>query len=331
MKYYYFWFDSATAEAYTYYQFEFLSVRDGNVIQLAEVGIITEELYDRIQNTAAYTFVDGTKSAYGCPPEYLIDGQTGTKWCIDFFEDGEFVEWRMDKLTSVTGYKMATADDTGESWGNGRNPVSWTLYGSLDGESWTVIDERTDDTTLQNVNCEYFTFTLAEPSASWLYFRFAPQKVETREKWILQLSEFELIVNSEKRVADENAPVFRGYQKTLAVSGDTFGLRLGATIPNNELGSAGFLIDNGETADLLITHSYYSELKGTVGAAVQSVIRSSDYDGKSLIVGILDGIPMSGKAFYTVTPVSYGKDGSLYLGESFTVTCNGAENISIGW
>lgn len=316
MKYYYFWLDSATAEAYAYYRFEFLAIREGTVIQLAEAGIITEELYDRIQSTAAYTFVDGTLSAYGCPPEYLIDGQTGTKWCIDFFEDGEFVEWRMNKLTSITGYKMATGDDTGEKWGNGRNPVSWILYGSLDGENWTVIDEKNDDTTLRNVNCEYFTFELAEPSSSWLYFKFAPQKVETREKWILQLSEFELIVNSEKRTADENAPVFRGYQKSLASGGDTFALRLGATIPNHDLDAAGFLIDNGKVAVLSVSHLYYTELKGNVSGSVQSVVNSSNFGGKALITCALDDIPTSGKSIYTVTPVSFGKDGALYLGES---------------
>lgn len=331
MKYYYFWLDSATAQAYTYYRFDFLAIREGNVIQLAEAGVITEELNEKIQSTAAYTFVDGTKSAYGCPPEYLIDGQTGTKWCIDFFEDGEFVEWRMNKLTSITGYKIATADDTGEAWGKGRNPVSWILYGSLDGEEWTVIDEKEDDVTLQDVNCQYFTFDLTAPSAPWLYFKFAPQKVANREKWLLQISEFELIVNFETRTADENAPVFRGYQKSLPSGGDTFALRLGATLPNNDLDSAGFLIDNGVSVTLLITHSYYSELKGTVGATVQSVVRSSNYDGKSLIIGSLEGIPTSGKAVYTVTPVSYGKDGSLYLGESFTVSCNGADNVSIAW
>ena len=328
MKYYYFWFDEPTVEAYSYFRFEFLAVREGTVIQLAEAGIITEELYEKIQNTAAYTFIDGTKSAYGCPPEYLIDGQTGTKWCIDFVEDGEFVEWRMNRLTSITGYMMATGDDSGEEWAKGRNPVSWILYGSLDGETWEVIDERVDDDTLQDVNCEYFTFSLDEPSEPYLYFKFAPQKVAIRTNWLLQLSEFELITDTTDRVSDADAPVFRGYQKSVE-TGESFSLRLGATIASGDLGSAGFLIDDGTNAILSLSHSYYSELKGTVGGSVQTVVDSESYSGNSLICGILEGIPADQEITYTVTPVSVSKDGKWMLGDSVRVICNGADNISV--
>lgn len=195
MKYYYFWLDRKTDPAYSSYRFDFLAVSDGNVIQLSEVGVITDTMYEKMTETSAYTFLDGTKSAYECPPSYLFDGQVATKWCIDFYEDGEFVEWKMNEPVSVLGYRLSTAADSGEDFGKGRTPVSWVIYGSADREHWNVIDERTDDRTLKDVNCETYTFGLKGASAKYLYFRFCPLKVAAPEKFLLQLSELELIRN----------------------------------------------------------------------------------------------------------------------------------------
>ena len=216
MKFYYFYFDTPTAQAYSYYRFDFTAIGDGTVIQLSEVSIITEELYEKIQSTASYTFIDGTLSAYQCPPENLLDGQTGTKWCFDFYEDGEFITWKMNAPTSISGYRMATGDDSGEAWGAGRQPVSWILYGSLDGENWNVIDQREDDTTIQNVNCQYFDFYLDAPSAQYIYFKFCPLKSGDRTKWLIQLSEFELIRNTADVATSKNAPqAFDGVASTV--------------------------------------------------------------------------------------------------------------------
>ena len=78
-----------------------------------------------------YTALDG----YGKTGESiynLFDNNTGSKWCQGDYGEGTSVEdalwWVVFKTSSpvaVSGYTFTTANDA-----NGRDPKSWTLYGS---------------------------------------------------------------------------------------------------------------------------------------------------------------------------------------------------------
>lgn len=75
----------------------------------------------------------------------------------------------MDAGTAVelSGYRITTANDN-EQYG-GRSPLTWSLLGSntksespTDG-TWTLIDRRENDYTIQDVNYTPFTFTITYP------------------------------------------------------------------------------------------------------------------------------------------------------------------------
>lgn len=70
-------------------------------------------------------------------PGVLVNGQLGDGWFAKI--DGGFT---IDYRTFVrpTSYRIGTGNFTAAAY----DPVSWLLEGSLDGNTWTVVDQRTD-------------------------------------------------------------------------------------------------------------------------------------------------------------------------------------------
>ena len=66
-----------------------------------------------------------------------IDGNSGTKWCID--GPPAKVQWlvKLPGPVSVAQYTLTSANDV-----PARDPRNWTLSGSNDGDAWTVIDTK---------------------------------------------------------------------------------------------------------------------------------------------------------------------------------------------
>ena len=65
------------------------------------------------------------------------DGNPRTKWCT--LRENKDVVWQvhLPQPTEVRSYSLTSADDV-----PGRDPESWKFEGSLDGESWTVVDQQ---------------------------------------------------------------------------------------------------------------------------------------------------------------------------------------------
>jgi hypothetical protein len=89
----------------------------------------------------------GGMNPEGEGPSNLIDGDTSTKWLDRNFNVDEtqttghaVIVIDAGESLSFDGYQWATANDE-----LGRDPVSWKLYGSNDGETWTLIDEVTNE------------------------------------------------------------------------------------------------------------------------------------------------------------------------------------------
>ena len=144
---------------YRYYMLEFTDVRTpgewGPFIQLQEIDLL-DTAGNPVETMKVYTDTFG-KNEYS----WLSDNDMGTKWgglfygSLDVFIDaGEKVR--------LSGYRFYTGADTESQ--PGRNPKSWKFYGSNtysesagEGE-WTLIDERTNDETMQAVNLTPFDF-----------------------------------------------------------------------------------------------------------------------------------------------------------------------------
>ena len=76
----------------------------------------------------------------------LFDNNTGTKWCTNLNtpRPADPATWRTIVMRLAAGspeiasYNLATANDFPD-----RDPVTWTLEGSLDGQRWTPLDAQT--------------------------------------------------------------------------------------------------------------------------------------------------------------------------------------------
>ena len=128
----------------------------------------------------------------------LFDGlkyrSNSTKWCGKFVSNGgTYVIFEASKAGIPVGYTITTGNDN--STYKGRNPRSWKLYGNNEGKNgaWTLIQEVSNDTKLQDVNCTSYDFT-CEGSTPYKYFKWEITGI--RNKDYIQVGEFELKLNT---------------------------------------------------------------------------------------------------------------------------------------
>ncbi|WP_246076185.1 GH92 family glycosyl hydrolase [Amycolatopsis cihanbeyliensis] len=69
--------------------------------------------------------------------ENLVDGSADSKWLA--WEPTGWVEFTLGEPAHITHYALTSANDAAD-----RDPRDWTLSGSTDGEDWTELDSRTD-------------------------------------------------------------------------------------------------------------------------------------------------------------------------------------------
>ena len=144
---------------FRYYKLEFTKLQGGQssgTMQFAEFDLLNDAL-EEIEEMTVYT---GPQGYGGEGWEMSADNNVNTKYCghvegsaIFLFDAGSEVD--------VYGYRIYTANDTQSN--PDRNPSSWKLYGStsqLDegDEGWELIDERTDDHTLEATNYTPYDF-----------------------------------------------------------------------------------------------------------------------------------------------------------------------------
>lgn len=101
-----------------------------------------------------------------------VDGDPGTKWCID--KAGNAVIWQVElvKELTVSTYSLTSADDV-----PGRDPQVWVLEGSTDGKAWTELDKHSNPGKPFEKRHQTKTFEIAKPDAFRFYrFTFTPQQ-----------------------------------------------------------------------------------------------------------------------------------------------------------
>ena len=127
----------------------------------------------------------------------IVDGSTSTKWCLNGGEGNPVhVIFHASHPIFVTGYKISTANDNAQY--TGRNPKSWTLYGStadsnpgVDDASWEVIASVSNDTKLKDVNFTTYTYKLpAETAKAYQSFKWVITARGGGGNNVIQVSEF---------------------------------------------------------------------------------------------------------------------------------------------
>ena len=150
-------------QGYRYYKWEVRNINGGNhsTIQFAEFDILDEN-GEEYPSLYIYRGTESTISHQNWPN--AGDNDVYTKYCAAF-HNGAYFLFDMQEIVMPYGYRIYTANDTQRY--PDRNPCSWRLYGSNtysenpDDECWTLLDEQTNNSTLQAVNYTPFDFNLA--------------------------------------------------------------------------------------------------------------------------------------------------------------------------
>lgn len=79
------------------------------------------------------------------------------------------VTWRTSIPTAVKAYILYSGNDSSEF--TGRAPISWTFYGSNDGENWNVLDEVTES-GIGDVDATPYGYLVDSP-ATYTYYKFS--------------------------------------------------------------------------------------------------------------------------------------------------------------
>jgi hypothetical protein len=93
---------------------------------------------------------------------------------------------------AVKSYSFSTHDDG--DWAN-RAPKSWTIEGSNDNRTWTVIDKVVDDDQIENANYKTFEFVPTNTTDKFRYIRLTLDKMKS-DGWT-QVGEFHVLSTSD--------------------------------------------------------------------------------------------------------------------------------------
>ncbi len=121
--------------SFRYVRFNLKKTKGGNapiISQVAEFQFFNGASQVLVNSAAN----DGGYSPSGEAPQYIIDGDINTKW-LNFETRGLIFDFGSTKTFS--SYEFATGGDAPE-----RDPVRWTMEGSNDATTWTLIDNLTD-------------------------------------------------------------------------------------------------------------------------------------------------------------------------------------------
>lgn len=174
-----------------------------------------------------------TNENIGC----MLDGDVQTKYCTA--TTSLYVIWKAPDPIAVTGYTITTGNDT--SYYTGRNPKSWTLYGSekklaRNSGQWQKLHEVKNDKVLKPVDFTAFSFSIGSAAPACQYFKL--EVTENGGDGCIQLSEFRLKGNKGTGEAGPTEATvgalkyaLDGKQKTAAVVGPAKSGATSASVP----------------------------------------------------------------------------------------------------
>jgi hypothetical protein len=132
-----------------------------------------------ITNEDGYVSVQYFDSPEGESFENITDNKAETKYLT--FNRSAWMQFQQAKPSVVTKYTLTSADDIPD-----RDPISWILVGSNDGQTWATLDKRTNENFADRLLKREFSFT---NKAAYTYYRLT---MEARKGTILQLAEWEI-------------------------------------------------------------------------------------------------------------------------------------------
>ena len=126
---------------YRYFRFTPTQLRGGSSADSVQISEF-QMLLETVPLSAVSATNPGGNSPGGENPSKAIDGSLNTKW-LDFNKVALVLDYGVP--VTATAYRFATANDSTD-----RDPVSWRLEGSQEGNSWALVDERSNPTVPTN-------------------------------------------------------------------------------------------------------------------------------------------------------------------------------------
>lgn len=151
---------SDEASSFRYYNLVITRVQGGRTgtLQFSEFDILDASLHDVPD---LYVYSGYEDSFYNEGWNNAADNDVYTKYCGPFYGNSYFL-FDAGRNVDAYGYRIFTANDTQSN--SDRNPCSWKLYGSNvqlfdpSDPDWILIDERSNDWTMQATNYMPYDF-----------------------------------------------------------------------------------------------------------------------------------------------------------------------------
>jgi alpha-L-fucosidase 2 len=106
--------------------------------------------------------------------ENTVDGNPGSKWCVNNGNTPVSWQMRLPAAQTVASYSFTSGDDVPD-----RDPRTWVLEGSAEGKAWVELDRRALDRPFEKRQ-QTRTFEVARPGSFLFYrFTFAPTPAGT--------------------------------------------------------------------------------------------------------------------------------------------------------
>lgn len=113
----------------------------------------------------------------------LVDNNLSTKYLAFNYTSSLYVQLAFSTAKKLDAYKITSGNDAPE-----RDPRNWTLQGSNDGNNWTVIDTRSNESF--SGRTETRTFNLAS-QANYSYYRWNISSINGAN--LIQVTEWRLL------------------------------------------------------------------------------------------------------------------------------------------
>lgn len=155
-------------DSFSHYRLDITKNSGDNLIQLAEFALSGEYQTDPppVDNSEILTQIDNGTVTFseqihaGEGATNLFDGNSYSKWLAQ--NNTAWVAYQFTKQAHVTHYTLTSANDAPD-----RDPKSWLLQGSNDGQQWTTLDSQSN----QGFNNRYEVnqYTVNQPKSFSFY------------------------------------------------------------------------------------------------------------------------------------------------------------------
>lgn len=125
--------------------------------------------------------------------ENLRDDNQETKYtCFFSSADGTYIQYELETSVILYKYTIKTANDS-----PGRDPMTWTLLGSVDGADWTIIDERPNEFFSGRFHTN--EYVVRENNTAYKYYRLFVSAIVGSDQ--LSFADWDLYTKDDSKLA----------------------------------------------------------------------------------------------------------------------------------